>query len=184
MTSSRTPASGAFQTLRRYISWNTDHKVIGIQYLVTTFTFFLIGGALAMVMRTELTQPGVDLLNGAEYNRFMTNHGSVMLFLWIIPVFSGFANFMLPIMIGAKDLAFPRINLLSWYIYVLGGIFTLVAALSGGVDTGWTFYTPYSSSSGTLRRRNVSKIAAASLPNGSPVSGSVPVASWRSSASS
>src|SRR4030067_1184582 len=79
MPSSRTPASGAFQTRRRYISWNPDHKVIGIQYLVTTFTLFLIGGALAMVMSTELNQPGVDLLNGAEYNRFMTHYGSVPL---------------------------------------------------------------------------------------------------------
>jgi cytochrome c oxidase subunit 1 len=144
MTSSRTPASGAFQTLRRYISWNTDHKVIGIQYLVTTFTFFLIGGALAMVMRTELTQPGVDLLNGAEYNRFMTNHGSVMLFLWIIPVFSGFANFMLPIMIGAKDMAFPRLNAASFWLIPPAGVIMLTSFFVGAADAGWTAYVPLS----------------------------------------
>jgi len=144
MTSSRTPASGAFQTLRRYISWNTDHKVIGIQYLVTTFTFFLIGGALAMVMRTELNQPGVDLLNGAEYNRFMTNHGSVMLFLWIIPVFSGFANFMLPIMIGAKDMAFPRLNAASFWLIPPAGVIMLTSFFVGAADAGWTAYVPLS----------------------------------------
>jgi len=144
MTSSRTPASGAFQTLRRYISWNTDHKVIGIQYLVTTFTFFLIGGALAMVMRTELSQPGVDLLNGAEYNRFMTNHGSVMLFLWIIPVFSGFANFMLPIMIGAKDMAFPRLNAASFWLIPPAGVIMLTSFFVGAADAGWTAYVPLS----------------------------------------
>jgi len=144
MTSSRTPASGAFQTLRRYISWNTDHKVIGIQYLVTTFTFFLIGGALAMVMRTELSQPGVDLLNGAEYNRFMTNHGSVMLFLWIIPVFSGFANFMLPLMIGAKDMAFPRLNAASFWLIPPAGVIMLTSFFVGAADAGWTAYVPLS----------------------------------------
>src|SRR3989337_758802 len=135
MTSSRTPASGAFQTLRRYIWWNTDQKVTGIQYLVTTFTFFLIGGALAMVMRTELSQPGLDLLNGAEYTRFMTNHGSVMLFLWIIPVFSGFANFMLPIMIGAKDMAFPRLNAASfWLIPPAGVILLATSSIMGAIN--------------------------------------------------
>jgi cytochrome c oxidase subunit 1 len=118
--------------------------VIGIQYLVTTFTFFLIGGALAMVMRTELSQPGVDLLNGAEYNRFMTNHGSVMLFLWIIPVFSGFANFMLPIMIGAKDMAFPRLNAASFWLIPPAGVIMLTSFFVGAADAGWTAYVPLS----------------------------------------
>lgn len=130
--------------LRKYLSFNTDHKVIGIQYLVTTFTFFVIGGALAMVVRAELTQPGPDLLNGVQYNRFLTNHGSVMVFLWIIPVFAGFANFMLPIMIGARDMAFPRMNAASFWLIPPAGLIMLASFFVGAADTGWTAYVPLS----------------------------------------
>jgi cytochrome c oxidase subunit 1 len=130
--------------LRKYFSFNTDHKVIGIQYLVTTFTFFVIGGALAMLVRAELTQPGPDLLNGAEYNRFLTNHGSVMIFLWIIPVFAGFANFMLPIMIGARDMAFPRMNATSFWLIPPAGLIMLASFFVGAADSGWTAYVPLS----------------------------------------
>jgi cytochrome c oxidase subunit 1 len=129
---------------RRYLTWNTDHKVIGIQYLATTFTFFLIGGLLAMLIRAELLQPGVDLLDGGAYNRFLTNHGSVMIFLWIIPVLAGFGNYLVPLMIGAKDMAFPRLNALSFWLIPPAGLLMLGSFFVGAADTGWTAYVPLS----------------------------------------
>src|SRR5216110_4089656 len=128
-------------------SWllTTDHKRIALLYLVSITFFFFIGGFLALLIRLELLTPAGDLVQSDTYNKLFTMHGVVMVFFFLIPSIPAvLGNFLIPIMIGAKDLAFPRINLLSWYIYVLGGVFTLVAALSGGVDTGWTFYTPYS----------------------------------------
>lgn len=129
---------------KRYLTWNTDHKVIGIQYLVTTFIFFIIGGALAMLVRTELSQPGVDVLNGAQYNSVMTNHGSVMIFLWVIPVLAGLANYVLPLQIGAEDMAFPNLNAASFWTFLLGGLFMIGSFFFGGADTGWTAYVPLS----------------------------------------
>ncbi len=128
-------------------SWllTKDHKRIALLYLASITGFFVIGGFFAMMVRLELLTPAGDLLSSETYNKMFTMHGVVMVFFFLIPSIPAMlGNFLIPIMIGAKDLAFPRINLLSWYIYLLGGIFTLVAALSGGVDTGWTFYTPYS----------------------------------------
>src|ERR671910_815655 len=128
-------------------SWllTTDHKRIALLYLVTISALFALGGAFAVLIRLELLTPPGDLVQSETYNKMFTMHGIVMVFFFLIPsVPAVLGNFLIPIMIGAKDLAFPRINLLSWYIYILGGTFTLVAALSGGVDTGWTFYTPYS----------------------------------------
>jgi cytochrome c oxidase subunit 1 len=128
-------------------SWllTRDHKRIALLYLVSITVFFVIGGLFAMLVRLELLTPAGDLLAAETYNKMFTMHGVVMVFFFLIPSIPAvLGNFLIPIMIGAKDLAFPRINLLSWYIYVLGGVFTLVAALNGGVDTGWTFYTPYS----------------------------------------
>ena len=128
-------------------SWllTKDHKRIALLYLVSITAFFVIGGLFAMMVRLELLTPEGDLLAAETYNKMFTMHGVVMVFFFLIPSIPAvLGNFLLPIMVGAKDLAFPRINLLSWYIYVLGGLFTLYAALSGGVDTGWTFYTPYS----------------------------------------
>src|SRR5262245_53940920 len=128
-------------------SWllTKDHKRIALLYLVSITAFFVIGGLVAMMVRLELLTPEGDLLASETYNKMFTMHGVVMVFFFLIPSIPAvLGNFLLPIMVGAKDLAFPRINLLSWYIYILGGIFTLIAALSGGVDTGWTFYTPYS----------------------------------------
>src|SRR5881409_3365322 len=128
-------------------SWllTTDHKRIALLYLASVTVFFFIGGVLATMIRIHLLTPGGALVTPETYNKLFTMHGVAMIFFFLIPSIPAvFGNFLIPIMIGAKDLAFPKINLLSWYIYVLGGLFTLVAALSGGVDTGWTFYTPYS----------------------------------------
>ena len=129
-------------------SWlfTTDHKRIAILYLISISVFFLIGGIFAGLMRTELLTPAGDLFNSDTYNKLFTMHGVVMIFFFLIPsIPATLGNFLVPMMIGAKDLAFPRINLLSWYIYIIGGLFALSAAAMGGVDTGWTFYTPLSS---------------------------------------
>src|SRR4026209_629755 len=128
-------------------SWllTKDHKRIALLYLASITFFFFLGGLFAFMIRVELLTPAGDVMTADTYNKMFTMHGVVMVFFFLIPSIPAvLANFLIPIMIGAKDLAFPRINLLSWYIYVLGGAFTLVAALSGGVDTCWTFYPPYS----------------------------------------
>ncbi|MBL8858409.1 MAG: cytochrome c oxidase subunit I [Planctomycetes bacterium] len=129
-------------------SWlfTIDHKRIAILYLVSISFFFAIGGVFATLMRLELATPKGDMLQSDTYNKLFTMHGLVMIFFFLVPSIPAvLGNFLMPIMIGAKDLAFPKINLLSWYIYVVGGAATLYVALTGGVDTGWTFYTPYSS---------------------------------------
>lgn len=128
-------------------SWllTKDHKRIAIMYLLTVSAFFLMGGVYAALIRLELLTPQSDLLESGTYNRVFTQHGIIMVFLFLIPAIPAIlGNFLLPIMIGAKDLAFPRVNLLSLYIYWIGGALILYAMLQGGVDTGWTFYTPYS----------------------------------------
>jgi cytochrome c oxidase subunit 1 len=130
-------------------SWllTQDHKRIAILYLITVMAFFFIGGLFAVLIRLELATPAGDLVESNTYNKFFTMHGIIMVFFFLIPSIPAIlGNFVLPMMVGAKDLAFPRINLLSWYIYMLGGVFTLYVLLSGGVDTGWTFYTPFSTS--------------------------------------
>jgi len=129
-------------------SWllTRDHKRIGLLYLISVTGFFLLGAIFAGLIRAELLTPAGDLVSSDTYNRLFTMHGVVMVFFFLIPAIpSVLGNFLLPLMIGAKDLAFPRINLLSWYLYTIGGLFTLWALVTGGVDTGWTFYTPYSS---------------------------------------
>jgi cytochrome c oxidase subunit 1 len=128
-------------------SWLTthDHKRIAWLYLVSITVFFFVGGAAAAMIRLELATPQGDLVSADTYNRLFTAHGVIMVWMFLIPsIPSALGNFLMPMMIGARDLAFPRLNLLSWYIYVLGGIFTLSALFAGGVDTGWTFYTPFS----------------------------------------
>lgn len=128
-------------------SWllTVDHKRIGILYLALILSFFLIGGLLAVAMRLELLYPGEDFVDADTYNQFFTLHGAIMIFLFIIPsIPAAIGNFVLPIMIGAKDVAFPRLNLFSWYLYVAGALIAVLAIISGGVDTGWTFYAPYS----------------------------------------
>jgi cytochrome c oxidase subunit 1 len=128
-------------------SWllTIDHKRIAILYLVSITLFFFVGGAFAVMVRLELATPKGDLLSSDNYNKMFTMHGIVMLFFFLIPsIPATLGNFLVPLMIGAKDLAFPRINLASWYVYMIGGVFTLWAMIAGGVDTGWTFYTPLS----------------------------------------
>src|SRR6266480_2928822 len=128
-------------------SWlfTTDHKRIALLYLISITVFFFIGGFFALLIRLELLTPAGDLMSADMYNKAFTMHGQVMVFFFLIPSIPAvLGNFLVPMMIGAKDLAFPRINLLSWYIYLLGGIVTIWALLAGGVDTGWTFYAPYS----------------------------------------
>ncbi len=128
-------------------SWllTTDHKRIALLYLITITFFFFIGGFFALLIRLELLTPAGDLLQADTYNKMFTMHGKVMVFFFLIPAVPAvLGNFLLPIMIGAKDLAFPRINLLSWYLLVAGGCLMLYTILAGGADTGWTFYTPLS----------------------------------------
>ncbi len=128
-------------------SWllTTDHKRIAILYLISVTFFFAIGGLMAVLIRMELATPEGDLFQSDVYNRLFTMHGIMMIFFFLIPgVPAVLGNFLVPIMVGARDLAFPRLNLLSWYIFNIGGLFTIWALLHGGVDTGWTFYTPYS----------------------------------------
>jgi cytochrome c oxidase subunit 1 len=128
-------------------SWllTKDHKRIGLLYLFTITLFFFLGGAFATLIRIELLTPQGGLVSSETYNKLFTMHGVAMIFFFLIPsIPATLGNFVLPMMIGARDLAFPRINLLSWYLLVIGGLFSLFAMLAGGVDTGWTFYTPYS----------------------------------------
>src|SRR5918999_1617830 len=130
-------------------SWllTKDHKRIALLYLVSITFFFFLGGIYALMIRLELLTPQGDFLQSTTYNKVFTQHGIIMIFFFLIPsIPATLGNFLIPMMIGAKDLAFPRINLLSWYIYLLGGILTFAALLAGGVDTGWTFYVPYSTS--------------------------------------
>jgi len=128
-------------------SWllTLDHKRIGILYLVAMTAMFILGGIYAGLLRAELITPKGDLLSSDFYNKSFTAHGVIMVFFVLIPLVpASLGNFMLPLMIGAKDVAFPRLNLISWYVYMIGAGFTLFALLAGGVDTGWTFYTPLS----------------------------------------
>jgi cytochrome c oxidase subunit I len=129
-------------------SWllTKDHKRIALLYLVSITAFFFLGGAFAVLIRLELLTPQGDLVTAQTYNKLFTMHGVVMVFFFLIPVIPAvLGNFLVPMMIGAKDLAFPRLNLLSWYVYNVGGLLVLYSILNGGLDTGWTFYTPYSS---------------------------------------
>jgi cytochrome c oxidase subunit 1 len=133
----------------KFLSWifTTDHKRIGLLYLVGMATFLWVGITLGFLMKLEMLTPGKTIVDAQTYNTFFTLHGVIMIFLFIIPgIPAVFGNFFLPIMIGAHDVAFPRLNLLSWWLYVFGGIFAIVALfLQGGpIDTGWTFYVPYS----------------------------------------
>ena len=133
-------------------SWiyTVDHQRLGIMYLASILLFFAIGGFFALLVRIELMTPGETIMSPTMYNKAFTLHGAIMVFLFIIPSIPGaLGNFFLPIMLGAKDVAFPRLNLLSFYIYVLGAILAVVSIAINAVDTGWTFYTPYSTRTDT-----------------------------------
>jgi cytochrome c oxidase subunit 1 len=128
-------------------SWMTtiDHKRIGLMYLASVLTFFLLGGIFALIIRLNLMHAGHPIVEANTYNKLMTYHGAIMVFLVIIPAIpASIGNFVLPMMLGAKDVAFPKLNLASYYIYLAGAILALVSLIYGGADTGWTFYTPYS----------------------------------------
>ena len=131
---------------RRYFSFSTDHKVIGIQYLVTTFIFFLIGGLLAMLIRAELITPELNLVSRPLYNGLFTLHGTMMIFLWIIPCLAGLANYLVPLMIGARDMAFPLLNAIAFWIIPPTGILLMVSFFlpSGSAQAGWWSYPPVS----------------------------------------
>lgn len=129
------------------LSWllTRDHKRIAILYLITTTFFFIIGGAAAALIRLELLTPTGDMVSSDTYNKLFSIHGIIMVFFFLVPIAPGvLGNFLIPLMIGAKDVALPRINLLSWYLFVIGGCFELYMMIFGGVDTGWTFTTPLS----------------------------------------
>jgi len=136
--------AGTRRSWRRYFWWNTDHKVIGVQYIVTSFLFFILGGALAMLVRSELATPQSNLIDSATYNQVMTNHGTLMIFLWILPVLAGFGNYLIPLMIGARDMAFPRLNALSFWMIPPAGLLMLSSFFAGGAEAGWTAYVPLS----------------------------------------
>ena len=149
-------ATPAVEPRRNYLnqteglkSWllTHDHKRIGILYLIGITIFFGLGGIFAALIRLELATPAGDLVESNVYNKFFTMHGVIMVFLFLIPSIPAvLGNFLIPLMIGAKDVAFPRLNLLSWYIYMVGSMFVITSLILGGVDTGWTFYTPFSTS--------------------------------------
>src|SRR5438874_2478887 len=129
-------------------SWllTTDHKRIGILYLISISLFFILGGFFAGLVRLNLLAPNGAILTEDAYNRAFTGHGVVMLFFFLIPSIPAvFGNFFIPMMIGARDLAFPKLNLASWYVFLIGAGWATWAVLVGGIDTGWTLYPPYSS---------------------------------------
>jgi cytochrome c oxidase subunit 1 len=135
-------------------SWllTTDHKRIALLYLASITFFFFVGGFFALLIRLELLTPAGDLVQADTYNKLFSMHGQVMIFFFLIPSIPAvLGNFLVPLMIGAKDLAFPRINLLSWYLYIIAGVIYVHCILTGGVDTGWTFYTPFSTAFSNTR---------------------------------
>ena len=142
-----TPEPDYLRNKRTIMSWvyTLDHKRIGVMYLIGILTAFFMGGVMAILVRTELLTPEKTIMGPDAYNHMFTLHGAIMTFLFIIPsIPAALGNFMLPVMLGAKDVAFPRMNLASWYLWVFGAVFLIAAMALNGLDTGWTFYTPYS----------------------------------------
>ncbi|MEQ8676463.1 MAG: cytochrome c oxidase subunit I [Aggregatilineales bacterium] len=132
--------------LAEYFRWSIDHKIIGVQYMVTSLAFFVVAGALAMMIRWELLTPELDLMeNGSNYNTLFTMHGTMMIFLWIVPVFAGFGNYLVPLMLGAKDMAFPWLNALAFWMIPPAGLLMLSGYFVGPAEAGWTSYPPLSS---------------------------------------
>jgi cytochrome c oxidase subunit 1 len=129
----------------QYLRWSVDHKIIGVQYMVTAFTFFIVGGAMAMGIRWELLTPSLDVMaNGTSYNQLFTMHGTIMIFLWIIPMLAGFGNYLVPLMLGAKDMAFPWLNALAFWMIIPAGVLLILGYFAGQAEAGWTSYPPLS----------------------------------------
>ncbi|MGB8702698.1 MAG: cytochrome c oxidase subunit I [Thermosynechococcaceae cyanobacterium] len=171
------PFPGAPDNWKRFFSFSTDHKVIGIQYLVTAFFFFLVGGLLAMIMRGELITPESDLLDRAVYNAMFTMHGTIMLFLWTFPSLVGLSNYLVPLMIGAKDMAFPRLNAVAfWMVPVFGAILMASFFVPGGPSqSGWWAYPPVSlqNPTGNLINGQVLWLLAVAISGVSSIMGAV-----------
>ncbi len=130
---------------REFLTWSLDHKIIGVQYMAMALFFFIVGGAMAMLIRMELLTPAIDVLgDGTTYNNVMTMHGTVMIFLWIIPMFAGFGNYLLPLMLGAKDMAFPWLNAFAFWILPPSGLLLILGWFIGPAEAGWTAYPPLS----------------------------------------
>src|SRR5438105_4354793 len=145
MIHSMTAGASSYLDDQSVRSWllTTDHKRIGLLYLFTIIIFFVIASVAAALMRIELLTPPGDLVTSETYNKLFTIHGVMMVWFFLIPSIPAvLGNFVLPLMLGARDVAFPRLNLLSWYIFIGGGALALWSLIHGGVDTGWTFYPP------------------------------------------
>ena len=128
-----------------YFGYNIDHKVIGIQYLVLSFFFYLVGGLMALAMRTELYTANPDVVDPTLYNAFLTNHGTIMIFLWVVPAaIGGFGNYLIPLMVGARDMAFPNLNAIAFWLNPPAGLLLLSSFYFGGAQSGWTSYPPLS----------------------------------------
>ncbi|HET7327337.1 MAG TPA: cytochrome c oxidase subunit I [Nocardioidaceae bacterium] len=145
MSSGQPPRRSLGKTLARYAS-TTDHKLIGNLYLITSFAFFLVGGLMAMVIRAELAYPGLQVVEDEVYNQMFTMHGTIMLLLFATPLFVGFTNVIMPLQIGAPDVAFPRLNMFSYWLFLFGGLIVLSGFVTplGAADFGWFAYTPLS----------------------------------------
>lgn len=171
------PLPGAPNNWRRFFSFSTDHKVIGIQYLVTSFFFFLVGGIFAMIIRGELITPEADLLDRAVYNAMFTMHGTVMLFLWTFPSLVGLSNYLVPLMIGAKDMAFPRLNAAAFWMVPVFGVILMASFLvpGGPAQSGWWAYPPVSlqNPTGNLINGQVLWILAVAISGVSSIMGAV-----------
>jgi cytochrome c oxidase subunit I len=137
------------ESWRDYFKANTDHKVIGIQYLVAVFFFFAVGGVFALLVRAELADSGQTIGDAETYNGLFSVHAALMIFLFVIPSFVGLSNYVLPIMIGAKDMAFPRLNALSFWLLIPGGVMLAISPAFGAFSAGWTAYTPLATQGGT-----------------------------------
>ena len=139
------------RTRAKWVDWvtTTDHKKIGILYMVTTFVFFLLGGVEALLMRTQLAVPNNTFLVPERYNELVTLHGTTMIFLFVVPMMAGFANYFVPLMIGARDMAFPRLNALSYWLLLFGGIVFYASLFFQPPEAGWYSYAPLSTAAFT-----------------------------------
>lgn len=141
----KAPVEHTHPRIGDYLRWSVDHKIIGVQYMATAFFFFIIGGALAMGIRWELLSPALDTMaSGEAYNQLFTMHGTIMIFLWIIPMMAGFGNYLIPLQLGAKDMAFPWLNAFAFWMIVPAGILMILGYFAGQAQAGWTSYPPLS----------------------------------------